>query len=465
MKNPEEHGIPFLDTSDCPDMSRREVRNMLETLDSGGRITPFEADRLLHADFQGSRHGDKITAGISAGLFAGYIATETAHKMQGEDFPEIATFPKVVDTALRVTYNLLPIGDVEVATAQVGDHAPMLVLATAIGYTGVELGRKALDYMNNGGIRGRARKAQEELTSNIEAGSVRWKIEEGSTVAFVGNGDPLARQIAKHKPGDIVQVAQQPVEEPWTLLPESATREQILDALDRADIGNAGELLFLPTKASQEFLPGEDDFELRIGRMAHYIGAADQYCDERGIERKPALVIGCRTQGEVLQTATHSDDENEEEVSLEQYMSRLAETREREIAILDPTDIIVDRIVEIADGCGVSYAGSKESAEVYKRRFFAAVRERAHIRNCDDEEKIRVFYGRKDFTTVNEATPDDIAVLLDPSQKEALLHKGMPPERILVVPEEVLKVAAPYIELDDTEQPGGFLAHMFDHSS
>ncbi len=35
----------------------------------------------------------------------------------------------------------------------------------------------------------------------------------------------------------------------------------------------------------------------------------------------------------------------------------------------------------------------------------------------------------------------DIAVILDPTQKQVLLSRGMPEERIIVVPQELIMVA------------------------
>lgn len=61
----------------------------------------------------------------------------------------------------------------------------------------------------------------------------------------------------------------------WACLPEFATRDETYEALDKVDVVQAGELLILPAKATQEFLPDEDDFELRIGRMMHYIRSAE----------------------------------------------------------------------------------------------------------------------------------------------------------------------------------------------
>ena len=102
------------------------------------------------------------------------------------------------------------------------------------------------------------------------------------------------------------------------------------------------------------------------------------------------------------------------------------------------------RIIEIADGRNIAFAGTEESITEYQSRFFANLREGAHAGD-PDIPPVRVWYGKKDFTTVNEAAPDDIAVILDPGQKPALVRRGIPSDRILVVADEVLRMAAPMI--------------------
>jgi len=369
--------------------------------------------------------------------------------MQGANAPDIATLPRLAEVSLRVIENLASLGQVEVpATNKFGDHMPLTILAGAVIFTGAAALHEAGSQLYGGSLRNRAISAQGELLSRLEHGTLRWQIEEGSTLAFVADGDPMAKQIAKQKPGDIVQIANQPVPGAWVHMNNDASRQEVLTALDRANVGNAGELLFLPIKASHEFLPGDEDYDMTIGEMVHHIGAADQYCDVQGIPRKPVIVVTPEQRTETYQEARYSSDTTGmSEVTTDQRFARLADDREASIHTFDPNKIIGDKICEIAGGEPLVFFGTSKSSGKYKAGFFEELRDRS-LGNSSSRPPTRVLYGLRDYTTVNEATPDDIPVVIDPAEVEHLVSKGVPRERIVVVPDELLRVVGPFLNGD-----------------
>lgn len=101
-----ENGIPYPDTSDSPPLSQHDLRHIVSDLEIGARISPVNADRLLHTNFAKQGLGANAVTGITAFLFVSYVALETAHKMQGDVFSKITTLPKVLMSASKkfITY-------------------------------------------------------------------------------------------------------------------------------------------------------------------------------------------------------------------------------------------------------------------------------------------------------------------------------------------------------------------------
>ncbi len=439
--------LQYFDNIQYPRLSRSELRRTTVLIEDNQPITIEQAARITQTDLalraQAQAFGKAV---ISAGLIGVAWQSDAYIDSHGGDAPDIITLPHIVDTELRSLYDILQFGDATIQSASLGDHIPALTLSAAIVATGFFALQEAGQLLYGHSWRNRYENAQKLAISRLHTGTLRWSIQADSTVAFVGSGDPLAKTIADQKPGDIVQFASQPVNGQWVYLGNQPTQKELETAYELADIGNAGELLFLPTRASQEFLPGRDDFEFTIGQIVHYIQAADDL-----VGPKDVLVIGSRQRMyQTYSETTHSMDTPDPHVdTLEKAMEKPQDSRGHPIHLIDPNEVIAERIIQIAGGAPISYYTTSKSAKIYQRRFHELLSP-ASIGD-PGKEGYRVLYGLADYTTVNNTVgPHDIAVIIDPSQKPKMVDRGVNPDHILVVADEVLKIAAPILHRTTT---------------
>lgn len=416
---------------------------MLELSRASGlpALSPREVDQLLSYDFSKLGASALEVTAVSGALFGVYVGLATMKDSLGDRFPDITSIPEFAHQALQHTYELYPVGDVQAIDPTVGDHLPGIALGAAISYTGFELLRGLLDRLRGGGLRESMLRMQEEVESHVKDGTMSWLLDpkDKSTVAFVGAGDPLSVEIADRDPGDIIQIANQPVEGPWVHLSDMAQHDDVLRALRAADYPNAGELLILPNRATEEFLPGPDDREMRVSRVAYYIRAADELCKKEGVPPKDVVVVTSRDHADVILNSHHSaDDDCVASVTMEEKLQAVSEERGANIRLIDPTAIVMNAIVRIANGRPLALAGIEQHVSGYRERFFDSLRRTVHYED-GDKDAVNVWYGRQDITTSMSVQPDDIAVVLDPSQGRSMVEHGMPEERVIVVADEVLK--------------------------
>ncbi|HSH55520.1 MAG TPA: hypothetical protein VK983_01690 [Candidatus Limnocylindrales bacterium] len=325
------------------------------------------------------------------------------------------------------------------------EHLPQALLAGAISTTVAGIFVSTVGAIRERRMRHRIEAAQDDIRQQMADGTIRWSIPQDSTVAVIGNGDPFVRNLARKYPDQVLPVSYTATDGAWTHLPKEADHAQTLQALDRADLEHAGQLMVFPITPSQEFLPGPDDYDISVERVVYYIQTSDEFCDRKGIPRKPVMVIGHGEQAECYQTASYSNDNAlAEELCLEQRLQQLSEERGCEVILVDPNEIVMDKIVQIADGRKPVLAGTAASVKQYAERFFGALYGRIDV--TGDTDPVRVLYNKNDIATVTLARQGDITVVLDPRERPALEWKGIPPEHIVVPAEEVLGVVAPTLE-------------------
>jgi len=178
-------------------------------------------------------------------LLIGHLATLTAINCEpsvdgkGTDIPGIVELPGLLHTFLQSMHNL----SVNSANSpMLRDHIPYLLLEASAAW-GVL--RSSREFFKRRGLRAVVSEAQNEMQQAYEEGAIRWQIPEGSTVAFVGNGDPVASELQRSQPEHTLQIAAQKTTGAWTYLAPESTIGTTHEAFERANIEKAGEILIL----------------------------------------------------------------------------------------------------------------------------------------------------------------------------------------------------------------------------
>ncbi len=108
---------------------------------------------------------------------------------------------------------------------------------------------------------------------------------------------------------------------------------------------------------------------------------------------------------------------------------------DRQIKIIDPTELVMRKVIELAKGRDISFVSTEESFRRYGERFFKELTLTGYVPKS--EETVQVVYNISDIPTQTTASITDIVVILDPKMKENLLRRGVPEEHIIIVPDLV----------------------------
>lgn len=401
-------------------MPLRTVREFLGTpIDA---VTNFESSKI-----------DKLVPTV---LGVGYIALFGVVKTYQENLPSFGTLPQLAHNVLQAVHN---ISTNSADTPAIRDHLPFILGETAAGWLGLRTALPKLRNFSKNKAANAAINAQDTLSKRVESGTMPYQLPEGATVALVGNGDPLASELSRLHPDSVLQIAHSKVDGLWTHLPKDASLKATFEAFDKANIENAGEIMILPTVEQHQFLPGADNHDMSVDGIVAQINSIDEYCKAHGIPPKKVIVVGSKQQTEsYVATAQDGTITEQETETLEQRLEELITMRGGKIEILDPTEIIMDKIVQLAEGRNIIFKATEESTKLYGNRFVEALNRQEYTVE-DEGEPVTVRYNITDIPTRNFASSNDIAIILDPSQKSALLSKGVSEDRIIVVSNEILK--------------------------
>lgn len=428
-----------------PQLKGRELTDALARLSKERGLPPDVVERFLATDLEETQALPKADKWIPAGLLGAYIVSFAVVKQMGGELPTLGTLPPMVHELFQAVHNLT----VNAAKSPaIRDHAPYIFLELSALYGSLKTAPRWFRLRSKGE---KAREQQTAVRQKVESGEMKYEMAEGHTAAFVGSGDWLADRLQETKGSDqVMQYANMKIgSRVWQMIQHQNRQEEIFEVLDRGDFKSAGEVLILPVKEEDMFLPGESGHDMSLDEIQNLVEIFDSYCDSRGIDRKKVLIVGRKTLGEtyVHRTGEGSEAIDTDSHTLEQRVDAMAQKR-GDIEIVDPTEIVMRRIAELARGRKISLTGVKASDERYGKRFFEALKEIIGEKAESKSEggEVKVFYNITDIPTEVHVGGNDIAVILDSSKRDALIRKGISEENIIVVPDEVLRVLGRKVE-------------------
>lgn len=427
--------IPTINNQELSPLQGKGLDEVVSTLALKRGLSPTIVERFLVTDLEQTGALSRADKWIPAGLMAAHLVSLATVNLTGDTLPSLGTLPPAVHELLQAVHNLT----VNAANSPaVRDHLPFLFLEAAGGYGALRTVPKWLSLRGKGE---RAREQQTLVREKVESGEMKFKMAEGHTAAFVGGGDWLADRLQEVKPRDqVMQYANLKLDSSvWQMLQKQGRQEELFDALDRGDFQSAGEVLILPVKEEDMFLPGEEGHDMSLDEIESLVGVLDSYCRSRNIDQKRVLIVGRKTMRETYVSRTDEDIFTTSSTTLEERVRTMVVNRTN-IEIVDPSEIVIQKIAKLANGRRITIGGTLASDERYGLRFFQALKGVGGYEPENGAEEVRVLYNITDIPTEVHVGRRDIAVVLDPSKKQTLLNKGVPEENIIVVPDEVLSV-------------------------
>ena len=276
--------------------------------------------------------------------------------------------------------------------------------------------------------------------------TLRWKMPSGYTALMVGDGDPLADEFVRSRgPDEVLLLASrhQDVSDIWVRVGDDADLDDLRDAFEVASFDRCGRLVLMPVQEQHAVFPPADAYDISPERLE------DLLCNIRALEsrlespltggqrRIPIIVVGDREQATVI----HSYDEVSHEplpgMSTVITLESIAKKQEERLIIIDPTDVVLRQVMQMADGARIDFRGTEESRAMYEVQFRRRLQELGY-RVTDPDRVFHMGYNITDDPTVADSM-NTAAVILTASARDALLHKGYPRDRILYVPELVIR--------------------------
>jgi hypothetical protein len=411
----------------------KELDQALKNIREEKGLNPATVNRFLSIETSEVSRLSKLDKVVPLVLMAGYVATFAWTRLNPESLP--IQMPPALDQALQAIHNLTTNA---ARSPTVGEHLPFLLLEAA----GIWGATKTIpNWLKARGKSQRIKEAQQTVKEEIDEGRFRFGMAEGHTAAFVGFGDPLADSLQQNKKSDEVMLYSHVKinNRVWQLLAKNGQQEEIYRVLDRGDFGKAGEVLLLPVKNEDMFLPDKTGHDMTIDEVAAMIDVVDAYCKSRSLSKKRIIIVGSKSMEESYVRRSNKEKTQESQKTLGGLVDEINQQRkDGKVEIIDPTEIVMKKIISLASGRNIEFVSTKESDQRYGERFMNLLTTMEY-RPKENNNVVRVLYNISDIPTATKAGQGDIAVILDPSKEQVLEAKGLPKQNIIIVPDITLQ--------------------------
>jgi hypothetical protein len=406
------------------------------------RISPAELSYLLIFDHQVKESTAirflkqaALPAALALGFFfsafPGYFVQLT------KSMPTWTNFPPFALTGVDYLWDLL--GE-PVHKANIIYHLPNILLY-AFGIFGL---KKLFDAIDRHTWLDRVYAARNIAKQRLSEGTLQYLMKNGHSILFIGNGDFIGMQFAlNHTPDNAVSVSQaKPTyTEVWNYYSADTIYEGLQTVLQRSGADNAGEYIFFPVKDDQIFLPAPTAHDISPHKL-------DIVCqDIRMIEKqqhwktKRIIIVGDKYHKSFVQSEDKKGliKQSEDTISLSTITAKY-----KNVTLLDPTDIVLTRIIKIADGRKIVFRATIEGIKEYKARFYTRLKELGYREKAVKKGILTIGYDlfedQTEQQTLSRKIDDYFPVVLSKHVRDALIRNGYKKAEFLYVPELVLTV-------------------------
>lgn len=413
--------------------NKQRAQHVLQQIKKGQGLNPKDLRKFM--DLKTVSTISKLDKFIPVFLFLSYLTFLTIKNYYGEKLGDWGTVPLALHAFLQSIHDVSG-KTAEAATWQA--HMIPFLFEASIAWG---LLKTLPDWITVKSRSARVLETQNLLREQLKDGKVAYKMARNHTAAFVGNGDKLATRLQEVKPMDeVMQYANMPLDkEVWQYIKPDATEKELFQILDRGNLISAGEILIMPVKSSDMFLPGIDGHDMMLDEVEGIINMVDDYCESKKVAKKRIIIIGNKYMPQVYHSRQGARKYEESKVTLEDLVNRIKSLRAgADLIVDDPTQLVMKKIVDLAQGRSIEFYATQAGDKRYGEQFYDLLDNKLKYKPSV-KKKVRVLYDIIDTPTEVRATPEgDIAVILDHWRKESMIKKGITEENIIVVPDLVL---------------------------
>lgn len=412
------------------------------------KLTPSEIDYLL--SFEKVSKEDLLvtvikTIALPLSLAFGFFYTVYPKEFEivAANLPSWTNLSPSLLAGMDYLWNILaePVGKPNILY-----HLPNLILYS-FGIFGV---KKLVEALDKHSWLDKVYSSQKLLEEKITRGDLNLSMEKGHSVLFVGKGDYIGHQfVSTHTPEETVTISESKPSftKIWNYYSADTIYEDLKEVIEKSDGESSGEYFFFPVKDDQVFLPAPTAYDLSPHKL-------DILCQNiRTIEKeedwatKRIIIVGDRFH----QSLVVSEDQkkvlphSKDIISLESISKKYPK-----VTLLDPTEIVLKKILEISEGRKIVFRATKEGIKEYKDRFYRRLKLLGYKHTPKKAGILTIGYDLFEDQTEQQMLAklidDYYPVVLSKTVHDALIRNGYKKSEFIFVPElvleEVSKIAA-----------------------
>jgi len=284
--------------------------------------------------------------------------------------------------------------------------------------------------------------AKKTLQDQITNGTTKFRMKEGHSLLFIGKGDFIGTQfVLNHDMDETVTISQikPSTTQFWSYYDIDGLFDDLKQTIIRADGASAGEYVFFPVEDEQIFLPGEKAYDIapyKLDILCQNIRTIEK---ELGWTPKRIIILGDKYHASKVHSVTQQRvlPQSEEVISLGSITKKYTNS-----TLLDPSDIVLKKLLEIAQGRSIVFRATTEGITEYKERFYARLRELGYKSTKAKPGVLTVGYDlfedQTEQQTLSKTIDDYYPVVLSKNVKDALLRNGYKENEFIYVPDLVL---------------------------
>lgn len=283
-----------------------------------------------------------------------------------------------------------------------------------------------------------------KLVEQISDGSLNLELKKGHSLLFVGKGDFIGMQFALNHGKDVsVTISEKKPKYTniWNYYNAYTTFQDLKDVLDRAGSKNTGEYIFFPVKDDQVFLPSAKGYDLSPHKLDILCQNIRKIEKENKWKAKRIIIVGDRYHKNFVQSEDKKRalQNTKDTISLESISKKY-----EKISLIDPTDVVLDKILDIAAGRKIVFRATYEGIAEYKKRFYKRLEKLGYKHTNKKKGILTIGHDlSEDLTqqqTLARIIDDYYPVVLSKSVRDAILRNGYRENEFIFVPNLILEI-------------------------
>jgi len=347
-------------------LTKRALIRLAETALSGGKLAVEDVEPFIQYKFPASSRTSKIMLKLAAGISFFFASVLVIFPEAGEKLievlPGLFLLPERIAKALDFIWSLV---GKPVKKQHLMYHLPNIIIY-AFGAAGV---RQLWRRLHKNNWKDHVEEAQEKLGHMIENGVGQFKFPIGFSLLFVGDGDQIAKSLVMDEPtvGVTISSSHQQYTPFWGKYTANDGLEGFDRVLNRYNTHDAGEYVLFPVLDEHLFLPGNDDCDLPPHRVDMGVRKIRDFEKANDWGPKRIIIVGDKEQTSRFVTSSSNRviESGCDTVSLKTIAAAY-----KNVTILDPTELTLKKIIDIADGKQILFRASDKGAEKYGKTFY-----------------------------------------------------------------------------------------------